>query len=81
MLESCAIFTTRPNSVVGDLHDRMPVIIKTESYPAWLDPHIQSQKELSPLMEPYPDEDTLIQPISKEVNSPANDDLSVIQHG
>jgi len=79
VIESCAILTTRPNTVVGNLHDRMPVIIKPESYPLWLDPQIQNQKDLSPLMEPYPDKETVIQPVSKEVNNPANDRPSVIQ--
>ena len=79
MIESCAILTTRPNNLVGELHDRMPVIIKPESYPAWLDPHIQSQEQLTPLMEPYPDEETVVQPVSREVNNPANDSPSVIQ--
>jgi putative SOS response-associated peptidase YedK len=79
VIESCAILTTRPNSVVGELHDRMPVIIKPESYPTWLDPNIQSQEQLTPLMEPYPNEKTVIQPINREVNNPANDNPSVIQ--
>jgi putative SOS response-associated peptidase YedK len=79
VIESCAILTTRPNNVVGELHDRMPVIIKPKSYPLWLDPHIQSREQLTPLMEPYSDEETVIQPISREVNNPANDSPSVIQ--
>jgi len=79
VIESCAILTTRPNSVVGELHDRMPVVIAPESYALWIDPQVKSQEELVPLMVPYPEENTVIQRVSKEVNNPANDGPSVIQ--
>jgi putative SOS response-associated peptidase YedK len=79
VVESCAILTTRPNSLVGKLHDRMPVIIAPESYALWLDPQVKSQEELAPLMKPYPDEETQILPVSKKVNNPANDSPSIIQ--
>jgi putative SOS response-associated peptidase YedK len=79
VIESCAILTTRPNSVVGELHDRMPVIMAPESYALWIDPQVKSQEELAPLLVPYPDENTVIQPVSKGVNNHANDSPSVIQ--
>jgi putative SOS response-associated peptidase YedK len=79
VIESCAILTTRPNSVVGELHDRMPIVLPPESYSFWLEPGVKSQEELAPLMVPYPDENTVIQPVSKGVNNPANDTPSVIQ--
>lgn len=79
VIESCAILTTRPNSAVGELHDRMPVIIPPDFYAHWLDPEVRSRDKIAPLLEPYPDEETLIQQVSKEVNNPANDNPSVIQ--
>jgi putative SOS response-associated peptidase YedK len=35
-VESCTILTTAANSLVADLHDRMPVILPREHYAAWL---------------------------------------------
>jgi putative SOS response-associated peptidase YedK len=37
VLETCTILTTRPNSLVADVHDRMPVILRREDYDLWLD--------------------------------------------
>ena len=31
------IITTNANAIVRDLHDRMPVILETPNWPAWLD--------------------------------------------
>ena len=33
-----AILTTKPNRLLADIHDRMPVILPRESYDLWLDP-------------------------------------------
>jgi putative SOS response-associated peptidase YedK len=41
-VESCTILTTAANSLVADLHDRMPVILPREHYEAWLMPSSQA---------------------------------------
>jgi putative SOS response-associated peptidase YedK len=52
----------------------MPVILDTDSFKLWLDPEVQSVKDLQHLMQPYaPDEMEAI-PVSTHVNSPRNDD-------
>jgi putative SOS response-associated peptidase YedK len=79
VIESCAILTTRSNSVLCQLHDRMPVILSPGSYDLWLEPGVKSREELAPLMEPVPYENTIVHPVSREVNNPANDNPSVIQ--
>jgi putative SOS response-associated peptidase YedK len=38
VLESCTILTTTPNSLLSNFHDRMPLILSPENYPAWLTP-------------------------------------------
>src|ERR1035438_7996133 len=38
VIESCSILTTTPNSLLADVHDRMPVILRQENYDLWLDP-------------------------------------------
>jgi len=42
--ESCTILTTTPNSLVADVHDRMPAILRMEDYRWWLDPGIPDAK-------------------------------------
>jgi putative SOS response-associated peptidase YedK len=36
-LETCTIITTEANEVLKPIHERMPVILKSESYDEWLD--------------------------------------------
>ena len=36
-IDCCAIITTKANSIVGKIHDRMPVIIPETAYDLWLD--------------------------------------------
>jgi putative SOS response-associated peptidase YedK len=47
-VETCALITTEPNDVVKPVHDRMPVILDSAAYVAWLDPsaEIDVLKEL-----------------------------------
>jgi putative SOS response-associated peptidase YedK len=33
---SCTLITTEPNEVVGQVHDRMPVILPASAYDQWL---------------------------------------------
>jgi len=70
---SCAIITTEPNSLVGEIHNRMPVILPEEAYAAWLDPDIQDSSQLTPLLLPYPADQMAAYPVSSAVNNPANE--------
>lgn len=51
-LETCTILTTAANSLVAEIHDRMPVIVQPDHYRMWLDPSVQSPEELAPIYEP-----------------------------
>jgi len=44
--KSCTIITTKASDSVRDIHHRMPVILKPESYESWLDPSNQNANEL-----------------------------------
>ena len=46
VIESCTILTTTPNSLLADVHDRMPVILRQESYDLWLDPGVKDASSL-----------------------------------
>jgi putative SOS response-associated peptidase YedK len=77
-LLSCAILTTRANSVLEGIHDRMPVILPPGSYDAWLDPDADKE-QLIDLMSPYPGDDLETYQVSRFVNSPRNNDERCIE--
>jgi putative SOS response-associated peptidase YedK len=78
-LYTCTIITTRPNALVGEVHNRMPVILREDDYETWLDPEMNNPVVLQSLLEPYPEEQMESYPVSQRVNSPKNDDPSLIE--
>ena len=69
---SCAIITTPANEIVGELHDRMPAILSSESFDVWLDPRTGAD-ELKKLLVPFPASKMTSHPVSSDVNHPDND--------
>ena len=53
VIESCSILTTTPNSLLADIHDRMPVILRPENYNLWLDPGFKDAKALAEVLVPF----------------------------
>jgi putative SOS response-associated peptidase YedK len=49
-----AILTTEPNDLCRAVHDRMPVILKSEDEGAWLDPQVHDPDTVMALVGPYP---------------------------
>jgi putative SOS response-associated peptidase YedK len=70
VIDSAVILTTRPNELVGEVHDRMPVIIPAGGYQRWLDPEVQKFEDVSDLLEPFPADRMVAHPVSKKVNRP-----------
>ncbi len=70
-IRSCAIVTCAANSVVGAVHERMPVILGREDCWKWLEP--RSAPELAKLLQPYSGEDLRLHPVSRLVNRPEFD--------
>lgn len=78
-LLTCAIITTAANEVVGEVHDRMPVILPEEDHDLWLDPDFEERDPLTTLLKPFPAEAMEAYPVSRFVNSPGNDDERCIE--
>jgi putative SOS response-associated peptidase YedK len=76
---SCAIITTEPNPLMAKIHNRMPVILPQAAHMPWLHSGEADTKALSALLKPYPAEEMVAYPVSKLVNSPANDVPAVIE--
>jgi putative SOS response-associated peptidase YedK len=53
VIESCTILTTGPNSLVADMHDRMPVIVPADKYEVWLDPDVTNFDAIKDILKPY----------------------------
>ena len=66
-LLSAAVVTTSANKPVGELHDRMPVILDAEFLDAWLDPATEPTL-LQAMLAPAPAETLRRWPVSTAVN-------------
>jgi putative SOS response-associated peptidase YedK len=72
-LLTAAVVTTRANATVGQLHDRMPVLLDGGAWPIWLDPDIRDVGLLDDLLQPAPDELLELRPVSRLLNNVANE--------
>jgi putative SOS response-associated peptidase YedK len=70
---TCAVITTEANEVVGELHDRMPVILPEDAWDRWLDPEFRDAAELEKLLRPCPSEWLRAYPVSRAVGNVRND--------
>ena len=78
-IRTCSIITGEPNALVAPLHNRMPVILPREAWPAWLGETPASADALLALLKPYPAERMRAYPTSTRVNSVKNDDPALIE--
>jgi putative SOS response-associated peptidase YedK len=69
---SCTIITTKPNQLVGPIHDRMPVILPRESWDSWLSREIADPAVFTPLLTPAADGILIEHPVSTLVNDVKN---------
>lgn len=75
-ISSFTIITTGANRFMQPIHNRMPVILRREDEQLWLGS--DNAAELLELLRPYPDEEMEAYPVSKLINSAANDFPEVI---
>lgn len=78
-LRSCTIITTEANDLVGEVHNRMPVILHAEDYEMWLDLDFDEREPLTSLLKPYPAETMEAYPVSRRVNKPSNNEPGVVE--
>ena len=69
---SCTILTCGSNSVIGALHDRMPVILAEADWPKWLGEAPATDDGLLTLLKPCPDDALKIWPVDKAVGNVRN---------
>ena len=78
-LETFSIVTTAANDLVARIHDRMPVILPEAVRHFWLDHRQTDTEHLMSLLGPYPGPEMTMFPVSRKVNTPANDGPEIVQ--
>ena len=73
-LLSCCIVTTSANDLMRPIHDRMPVILAKGCWDPWIDPANTDVAALKAMFRPFDPGLMTEYPVSRHVNSPANDD-------
>jgi putative SOS response-associated peptidase YedK len=76
VLRTFTIITTYANEIIGELHDRMPVILEPPDWPTWL-----GEVEGNPvaLMRPIGEDVLKVWPVGKQVNSPRNNGAELLE--
>jgi putative SOS response-associated peptidase YedK len=79
IVRSFTIVTGLPNALCRPIHDRMPVILARETWPAWLGEAEASPKELLALLQPYPAERMRAYKIGPAVGNVRNDEPGLLE--
>lgn len=74
MIESCTIIVTDANDLTRDIHGRMPVILDSGDYDAWLD-----GSDGRDLLRPYPSEKMDSYAVSRAVGNVKNTGAELIE--
>jgi putative SOS response-associated peptidase YedK len=53
-LNCCSLLTCEPNSLVGEIHGRMPVILRPEQFETYLPTPPEQAESLPDILQPYP---------------------------
>lgn len=75
-IRSFALLTTAANDTARPIHDRMPVIVESGDWPVWLG---DEEGDASVLLHPAGDDVIRTWPVSRRVNSPANNDADLLE--
>lgn len=79
MIHTCTIITTKPNTLVEGIHDRMPVILQPESESIWLNEQEKDTDLLKSLLASYDENKMKAYPVSTMVGNVKNDVLTCIE--
>ena len=78
-IESCSIITTRANTLIEPIHDRMPVILPQELESDWLNMDNPDTGLLREIMIPFDSSLMKCYPVSQSVNSTKNQSEDLIR--
>lgn len=76
---SYTILTGSANDAMAQIHDRMPVILHPDDAGDWMDPDIEELGPLEHMLQPIPDDELEMYPVSTAVNSVRNNGPELIE--
>jgi putative SOS response-associated peptidase YedK len=76
-INSCTVITAAANELLAPLHERMPLILAEQDWPAWLGEREADQDELRALLKPAANELLHLWAVSKRVGSVKNNDAAL----
>jgi len=76
-ITSCAIITTTANALLVRIHDRMPVILRSQSYNTWLVGDYEPAK-LRNLLVPFPASEMMSHVVGYDVNHTKIDNADLL---
>ena len=68
-----------PNELCAELHNRVSVVLKPETWPAWLGEESVDRAQLRGMLGPYPSDEMTCWPVSMRVGNVKNNDASLIE--
>jgi len=78
-LRTCSVITTEATDAIGQIHDRMPMVIGPESFDAWLDPKLTDAEAALELLKVTDPAELEAYPVSTRVNRVQNNDPSLLE--
>ncbi|WP_020575818.1 SOS response-associated peptidase [Actinopolymorpha alba] len=76
---TCTILTTTAEDNLGQIHDRMPLLVEREQYPTWLDPRINDADRLRGVLVPAAPGRLDAYPVSTAVNNVRNNGPDLVE--
>jgi putative SOS response-associated peptidase YedK len=78
-VDSCTICTTDAHDMMGELHDRMPIILPRAVIDHWLDSAVSDPAELKPMLTQCPGEEMQSWAVGKAVGNVRNQGASLME--
>jgi len=72
-MRSCTIITTEANELLANIHERMPVVLDDNDWPAWLGETPANDNQLKAMLKPYPSERMIAWPVDRKVGNVKNE--------
>jgi len=79
ILRTFTIITTAANTLMAELHDRMPVILAPEDFPLWLGEVDATEAEIEALLRPCPPEWLTMVAVDPRMSNVRNQDATFCQ--
>lgn len=78
-LWTCTVLTTSAEDSLGQIHDRMPLLVERDEYADWLDPRLSDSERLRELLVPAAPGRLEAYPVSTEVNNVRNNGPALVE--